>query len=110
MAKTIIVINRHRIGANRRLRLHPLEGHAAEPPISVRHGKHGKSTYPGNRVEGFGHYAVVYDPVNPLPCGAECWIEIEEAQLLQLGDTHYGDTVLTDEEKAAMKYAAQIFP
>lgn len=91
MSKKIIVINRHRVAAARRLALHPLEGRSPEPPIAVRHGRHGKSSYPGYRVEGFGHYAVVCDMANPLPCGATCWIEIDEVQPMQLGDTHYGD-------------------
>jgi|HubBroStandDraft_4_1064222.scaffolds.fasta_scaffold01644_11 hypothetical protein len=78
MPKTIIVVNRHAVNANRRL---SEQGHTPdrfEPVISVRRGRNGKPVYPGNRVaiDGPGH--VVYDPERPLPCGATVWIEMEE--------------------------------
>jgi hypothetical protein len=43
------------------------------PPISVRNGRGGKNTY-CHKVIG-PDFAVVHDPVNPLPCGAKVWIE-----------------------------------
>lgn len=39
------------------------------PPISVRNGKHGKARY-CHRVKG-PDWEFVYDPQNPLPCGAQ---------------------------------------
>jgi hypothetical protein len=78
--RTIIVINRHRVAANRKaLKADP--GAALQPVIRVSRGKHGRPRYPGDEVVlacVAGRGRVIYDPVNPLPCGAAAWIEIDE--------------------------------
>jgi hypothetical protein len=76
VAKTIIVINRHRVSENRNKRkvdpMFPLK-----PVISVRQGRAGKPVYSFNDVQFNGHCRVIYDPDNPLPCGATCWLEVD---------------------------------
>ena len=47
-----------------------------DPPISVRKTQSGKPTY-CHSAEFDGFARVVYDPDNPLPCGARLWIEVD---------------------------------
>lgn len=65
---TIIHVYRQRIAQNRKLSTD--EAHA--PPIIVRNGK---SRRYGNSVEIHGSSRIVYNPNNPLDCGAQVWIE-----------------------------------
>jgi hypothetical protein len=70
--RTVLVVNRHKIGANRKRGL-------AEPVLRVSRGKHGNPSYvlaPGERVRVTGE--LVYDPAHPLKCGAELWLECDE--------------------------------
>lgn len=69
MVKTIVVINRHVIAANRK-------NGTREPPISVRRGRNGKPTY-HHEYENSNPSKLVYDPDNPLKCGATVWMEYE---------------------------------
>lgn len=64
--KTIVVINRHKITANKK-------NGTTEPVISVRRGRSGSPRY----VDEFdiSDGKLVYDPVHPLKCGATVWIE-----------------------------------
>jgi hypothetical protein len=64
----IVVVNRHIATANRK--------HSRrEPPIRVSTGKYGKPTY-HTLYEFSGKGRIVYDPDNPLPCGATIWVEL----------------------------------
>ncbi len=72
MAKLkIAVMNRHVIRANKK-------NGVADPPIRLSRGKHGKPTY-HSVVEFNGKGRLIYDPANPLPCGATAWLELEDA-------------------------------
>jgi hypothetical protein len=66
----VVVINRHIIARNRKTG-------AAEPPIRVSKGKHGKPTY-YSTITFSGPGRLVYDPANPLPCGATAWLELDD--------------------------------
>ena len=70
-APTVMVINRHRVNANRRKPFGE-----KDPVIAVKRGRSGKSQY-HSLVEFCGHGHVIYDPEHPLPCGATCWIELD---------------------------------
>ena len=62
-----IHINQHVIRANKK--------HGTnEPPITVKQGR--KNTY-CHSVEVLGPSRVVYQPCNPLNCGARVWVETE---------------------------------
>ena len=61
--KTIVVMNRHKIAANRKTG-------ATDPPIRVTRGKHGKKVTYYSTFEFSGKGRLIYDPANPLPCGA----------------------------------------
>jgi hypothetical protein len=69
-AKTVIHVNQHVIRRNRK------EG-ASEPPITVKQGK--TNTYT-NRVDIIVNdqvvASVIYQPDNPLSCGARVWVDI----------------------------------
>jgi len=69
-AKTIVVMNRHKIAANRKTG-------ELDPPIRVTRGRHGKPKY-YSTFEFTGKGRLIYDPANPLPCGATAWFELEE--------------------------------
>ena len=79
--KTIIVINKHRVASNRKKQNDPVYaasfGTTIEPVISVRRGKNGKSYYLHSVYIG-EPCKLVYDPENPLPCGASVWIETND--------------------------------
>ena len=62
-----INVNRNRIGSNNTKR--PEE---RQPVISVK--RSGNNLY-GNQVEILGPCRIVYQPDNPLDCGARLWIE-----------------------------------
>ena len=68
MAPIIIHINQHVIKKNRKTG-------ERNPPIAVRKGRNGKSTYHNEYTDG--KCTVVYRPDAPLPCGATVWIELE---------------------------------
>lgn len=71
MAKTIVVINRHVIAANKK-------NGTKDPPISVRRGRNGKPTY--YQEYPFECEAkLIYDPEHPLKCGATVWLELGDA-------------------------------
>ena len=82
MAKTIVVVNRHRVNRNKRGIASDWEGYDPPSPLpvfSVRAGKHGRPSYPeASRVYIGAPSYLVYNPDNPLPCGATCWIETED--------------------------------
>lgn len=67
--KTIVVINRHVIAANKK-------NGTNDDPISVRRGRSGKPTY-HHDYEIPGHARLVYNPEKPLKCGATVWLEID---------------------------------
>jgi len=69
--KFIVVINRHKIKANRGK---PIDQH--EPPVRVSAGKHGKPEYRYEAIFDCRVVRVIYDPEHPLPCGATTWVEI----------------------------------
>jgi hypothetical protein len=66
---TYVNINRHRVDANNK------HG-TSEPVIRVSRGKYGKPTY-HRTFEHNGTVKVVYDPTNPLACGARVWTELQ---------------------------------
>ena len=66
MAKTIVVINRHKIAANKK-------NGTMEPVISVRKGRSGKPSYVSEFDISDGK--LIYSPDHPLKCGATVWIE-----------------------------------
>lgn len=69
MTKTYVNINKHVIAANRK--------HGRnDPPVRAQRGRSGKARY-GHRAIIHGPSEVVYDPDNPLKCGARLWIETE---------------------------------
>jgi len=68
-AKTIVVINRHVIAANKK-------NGTADPPISVRRGRNGKPVY-YDKYDIPGQAQLVYDPEHPLKCGATVWLEVD---------------------------------
>ena len=65
----IIVINRHIVRANKK-------NNTDTPPIRVSKGRYGKPTY-YQEFEFNGKGKVIYNPQNPLPCGATCYIELD---------------------------------
>lgn len=69
MSKTIVVMNRHKIRSNKK-------NGECDPPIRVSRGKYGKPTY-CSTLEFNGKGRLIYDPNNPLPCGATAWLELE---------------------------------
>lgn len=66
MAKTIIHVNQHNIKFNRK------QGENIKPVLTV---KSGKNNLYCNEVTINGPSKVVYQPDNPLSCGAHVWIE-----------------------------------
>lgn len=70
--RTYVVINRHIIKANKKL---PENQRAA--PIRVTRGKYGKPEYYYN-YDIDDAAKLVYDPENPMPCGATVWLEIDD--------------------------------
>lgn len=67
----VAVVNRHRVAANRK-------SGRRDPTIRVSRGKHGKPVYT-SRLEFEGKGRLIYDPDHPLPCGATCWMELDDA-------------------------------
>ena len=65
--KRLIHINQHKIKSNKKTG-------ERMPVISVKTYKDNNYC---NEVEILGPSKVVYRPDNPLPCGAQCWIETE---------------------------------
>ena len=70
MRKTIVTINRHKIREDKKTR--------TVMPVRVSNGKYGRARY----CYSFHKHSpksvtVIYDPLNPLPCGATAWVEIE---------------------------------
>jgi hypothetical protein len=64
---TIIHVNKPQIDRNRKQK-------TEEPVITVRQGDR---TSKGHLVDIQGSCKVVYQPNNPLPCGALVWIEVD---------------------------------
>jgi len=48
-----------------------------KPPLRVSHGKYGKPSYYYDYLI-YSKVRVVYDPENPLPCGARAWVEADD--------------------------------
>src|SRR4051812_43073499 len=69
MKQTIIVINRHVVRSNKRTGVR-------RPPIRVSNGRHGKPSYHAAVKFSGATGRLVYDPDNPLPCGATVWLEV----------------------------------
>jgi hypothetical protein len=65
--KRIIHVNQHKIKANRK-------NGTREPVLSVKSYKENKY---GHEVIIQGPCRIVYQPDNPLSCGAHCWIETD---------------------------------
>ena len=65
----IIHVNQHLVRKNQKDGLQ-------RPVVRVQRGRKGKSTYCQEAII-HGPSKVVYDPENPLPCGARVWIETE---------------------------------
>ncbi len=79
MAKTIVVVNRHRVARNKRGAAAGWEGYdpaAPVPVFSVRRGRCGQSHYV-EKLEFTGPGRLIYDAEHPLPCGATCWLELD---------------------------------
>jgi hypothetical protein len=62
-----IFVNQYHIRAN------DAAGNTALPVIAVYTGD---ETILGHEIEIQGPSAVVYQPLNPLPCGAHVWVEV----------------------------------
>jgi hypothetical protein len=71
----VIVVNRHRVAANRRR----TDGHR-DPVFRVSKGKSGKPTYV-HRCLLDRNAVLMYSPDTPLPCGATVWIETDEVRV-----------------------------
>lgn len=63
--KTIIHVNQHHIKYN-------VKNEDKRPVFTVKQGK--KNTY-AEKVKILGPSEIVYQPENPLSCGARAWIE-----------------------------------
>lgn len=70
----IVTINRHVIAANKKKQAEGLDDYQA--PFSCRRGRNGKPTYAVS-VEFSDGARLIYDPDNPLKCGATVWIEAD---------------------------------
>lgn len=71
--KTYVVVNRHKIAANRK-------NGTMDNPIRVSVGKRGKPRYAKALVlvlHGGGIAKLIYDPDHPMPCGATVWLEVD---------------------------------
>ena len=64
---TRIHVNQHTIKANRKHK-------RSDPPLTVKTYKQNRKAH---EVTITGPSRVVYQPDNPLPCGAHVWIETE---------------------------------
>ena len=64
-----LVINRHIVRTNKK-------NGTNIPAIRVSKGKYGKPKYL-SVIEFNGKGRLVYNPENPLPCGATAWLELE---------------------------------
>lgn len=71
MKKSYLVVNRHKIRANKYLP--PEERH---PPLRYSDGKHGTPTY-HNEYHIDNLTRLVYRPDDPMPCGATVYFEID---------------------------------
>lgn len=65
-----VVVNRHKIRSN-------AKAGTTEPVFRVSNGKHGKPHY-AYEVEFPAGARLVYNPEEPMPCGARVWIEAPE--------------------------------
>lgn len=69
-AKTFIHVNQHVIRRNNKLGV-------TEPPITVKQGKRNSYADRVNIVvDGVVVASVVYQPNDPLSCGARVWVEV----------------------------------
>lgn len=48
-----------------------------DPPFEIRHARDQRAPDTLHQAEFRGTVRLVYDPANPLPSQAKCWIEIE---------------------------------
>lgn len=74
----IIVVNKHRVLANKKLLMDYRAPVNPELDAIFRcsNGKHGEPYYVHNPI--LDNPRFVYDPANPLPCGASVWLEQEQ--------------------------------
>lgn len=72
--KTKIHVNQHNIKANRK---------AGNGDLPVLTAKTYKDNRYGHRIRVDGPCEIVYQPDNPLSCGAHVWIETEAEVLVQ---------------------------
>lgn len=85
----IIVVNRHKVKANRR-------NDTCEPPIRVSDSRSGKGRYV-HSIEIPPGSIIVYEPTNPLPCGATVWIETPDETRKRIGGTRLNPLPSTEE-------------
>ena len=76
-APLVVHINKHIIRANEK------DG-SNEPPVTVRRGR-GKAIHRCHHVEFHGASRLIYNPENPLPCGARMWSETHSSILCTVG-------------------------
>jgi hypothetical protein len=74
----IVTVNRHVIAANKKKLAEGAD--SIEAPFSVRSGRNGKPTY-AVEVEFPAGARLVYNPYDPLKCGATVWLEADEVVL-----------------------------
>lgn len=67
----VATVNRHRVAKNRKTG-------SNDPVLRVSRGRYGQARYT-SRLEFNGKGRLIYDVNNPLPCGATCWMEIDDA-------------------------------
>lgn len=73
------VVNRHRVGANRKLiAAYSYDEIDLMPPLRISDGRYGKPTY--YNLYEFTNMSgrFIYNYKRPLPCGATCWFELDE--------------------------------
>jgi len=70
VTKTIVVVNRHRIRANK--------AGADDPVFRCSRGKYGKPWYE-KEFRFTGSVKLVENREKPLPCGATVWLECDDS-------------------------------
>jgi hypothetical protein len=71
--KTIIHVNQHKIKQNNKNR-------TQNPVITVKNYKENRYA---KKVEILGPATIIYNPTNPLKCGAKCWIETQSNVIIE---------------------------
>lgn len=60
------------------------------PPCRIQYGRTDKNPKYAQKIIWSGDSETIYDSENPLPCGAQIWIEIKEKPKL-IGEVQYSE-------------------